>query len=572
MKKVITIFIILAVIAGGLFAYQQYNLQKQAEILDGLEAIIVERGILISSIGATGTVRSRQSATLAWQTSGEINHINIETGDLVSKDEVLASLKGSSLPASIIQAQADLINAQRALDNLLNSETQQAQARKNFADAQQALDDALNPELSQARALAANADAEKRVEVAGQALDILTAPPPKSAIEQAYANMLIAENIYNQTQENIERIATKAKVGSGDPMVPPKIKNELKAAFRKALEGLEMKLIQDQISLDDAVTKYDNLLGEVNPNDLSVAEADLATAQAQLDEAQREWERIKDGPSLAEISILEAKLADAQREWERIKDGPDPDDITVAEAQIAAAEARLSQARITAPFDGVITSVENKTGDLINPGTLAFQLDDLSQFFIDLDVTEIDINQIEIGQQVILTFDAILAKEYHGEVVEVASVGTEFQGVVNFVVTVELLDADADVKPGMTAEVDIKISQLDNVLLVPNRAVLVAAGEQVVYVLQRSPIEEANSLNSTSQRSNPMQGFRNMVSSQGDLANYLQPVSITLGASSANYSEVIAGELVAGDQIVLNPPTMLQQAAGFHNTSPIGGR
>ena len=279
-----------------------------------------------------------------------------------------------------------------------------------------------------------------------------------------------------------------------------------------------------------AVRNFNALSGTGSETDIAVAEANLATVQAQLLEAERQYERIEDGPNAADVTLLEAQLADAQREWERLKDGPDPDDIAVAEARIAAAQATINQMYISAPFDGILTMLESKAGDHVNPGTLAFRVDDLSRLLVDLEVSEVDINQIKEGQKVTLTFDAILAAEYNGEVVEVAYVGTEIQGMVSFKVTVELLDVDDNIKPGMTSAVNIVISQLEEALLVPNRAVRVVDGERVVYTL-------------------------------GDMGT-LQPVVITLGASSDTHSEIVAGDLAVGDQIILNPPSILMQG-GF---------
>ncbi len=116
-----------------------------------------------------------------------------------------------------------------------------------------------------------------------------------------------------------------------------------------------------------------------------------------------------------------------------------------------------------------------------------------------------------------------MANEYHGQVTEVAMTGTEQQGVVSFNVTVELTDPDSDVKPGMTSAVSIITTQLEEALLVPNRAVRVVDRKRVVYVL----------------------------SEDGEL----QPIPITLGASSDTHSQVIDGNLRPGDLIVLNPPS-----------------
>jgi len=105
-------------------------------------------------------------------------------------------------------------------------------------------------------------------------------------------------------------------------------------------------------------------------------------------------------------------------------------------------------------------------------------------------------------------------------------VGESIQGVVSFPVTVRLVEPDEAVRPGMTAAVNIVVSEIRDVLLVPNRAVRVQDGQRVVYVL---------------------------------VDGKATPVEVTLGASSDTQSEVVAGDLKPGDRIVLNPPTEFGQ-------------
>jgi HlyD family secretion protein len=536
MKKLITIAIFLTLLVGGYLAYDFYSNQDQALATStDLETTVIERGTLVDAIGATGTVRSNQSANLTWQTSGTVDLIEVQVGDRVTNGQVLASLMADSLSPDVILAQADLVDAQQALDDLLNSATQQSQALKAVEDAQEALDDALNPDLAQARAFQAIANAEKNVEDAQDQLDIVTAVVPQDAIDQAYANMLLAEKRLNNTLEAIEDIEwqiTKASAMRVPQEAPEETRRKMKEMRRKILkglrqaaEGLEMQRTQDQISYENAVAKYDNLLQPPDPVEVAVAESNLAEAQAQLAEAQREWERIKDGSSPGEIALLEAQLADAQREWERVKAGPAPDDIAAAEARVAAAEAALAQTSIEAPFDGIVTLVESQPHDQVDAGALALRIDDLSHLLVDLDVSEVDINQIEVGQSVELTFDAIFSRTYHGEVIEVALVGTEEGGITNFGVTVELIDADEYIKPGMTSAVNITTTQLDDVLLVPNRSVSVVDNQMVVYVLEN---------------------YSNVV-----------VIPVMIGATSDIYSQVVDGNLQDGDRVVLNPTNVL---------------
>jgi HlyD family secretion protein len=130
---------------------------------------------------------------------------------------------------------------------------------------------------------------------------------------------------------------------------------------------------------------------------------------------------------------------------------------------------------------------------------------------VDVDVSEVDINSVAVGQPVTLSFDAILEKDtpYNGVVAEVAQAGTSVQGVVSFKVTVKLTDSDKFVKPGMTAAVNIVENQIKD-------------GVRVVYLLVDG-----------------------------------QPVKteIRLGSSSDSMSVITGGDIKEGDVIILNPPT-----------------
>ncbi len=177
-------------------------------------------------------------------------------------------------------------------------------------------------------------------------------------------------------------------------------------------------------------------------------------------------------------------------------------------------------------------------GDQVSAGTVSFRIDDLSRLVVDVPVAEVDINRVKVGQPATLTFDAISGKTYNGKVTEVSSFGAPSNGVVNFTVTIELSDADAEVRPGMTAAVNMTVEQLTNVLLVPNRAVRLQNGKQVVYVMQNG-VPTA--------------------------------VQITLGASADTNTQVLSGPVKAGDLVVLNPPTTLTPGSGGGPGAMFGG-
>jgi len=506
MKKWIWIIgvVLVGVIAFVIFSKGGFVQDSQAGLSD-VETFEVTIDTLSASIGATGRVRANQSATLTWDISGEVGEVNVQAGEVVSDGQILASLEQTSLSQSVILARADLVSAGQALDDLLNSRNQGAEALLSVEDAEEALEDALNPdELSIVQAEQTIVDAEKAVDDAQRDLNYTTSTASQASIDAAKAEVVLSRDALEKALDKFEPYENKPE----DNLIRANLQSKLAAA---------------QQSYDAKVRDLNALLSTGDELDIAVAEANLATVQAEMLDAQEEYDQLVNGPSDGELARLESQLEDAKREWERLKDGPDPDDVAAAEARVAASEATLAQATITAPFDGVITSIDSKPGDQVDPGVVAFQVDDLTRLLVDLEVSEIDINQILIGQKVELTFDAIFSNVYHGKVVEVAMVGTESGGVVNFNVTVELTDADDAVKPGMTAAVEIVTTEIADILIIPNKSVRVQDGEKVVY----------------------------LISSLDPLTYTVIP--ITLGASSDTQSQVIAGDLKEGDVIFYNP-------------------
>ncbi len=456
MKRIVTIVIIVVVLAGGYFLFRRFTGQ-QASATGAFQTTPAQRGDLTASVGATGVVYANQSIVLTWQTSGIVDQVNAKVGEQVTKDQELANLQPTSLPQNIILAQADLVNAQKTLDDLYDTALALAQAEQQVASAQ---DNVKNKQ---------------------DTLDSLKQPARQVDIDQAQANVTTTKIQLDKARENFQPYENKPE------------DNSVRAS-------LYSKYVQAQQNYDSAVRLLNNLRGTASDLSLNVAEADLKLAQAQLE--------------------------DAQKKYNDLKAGPDAVDVTNAKTKIEAAQATLNLAHVTAPFGGMITDVQVKPGDQVNPGSTAFRIDDLSHLLVDVQVSEVDINSVQIGQEANLTFDAIANKNYAGKVTKVALVGNNNQGVVDFTVTVELTNADEQVKPGMTAGVNIVVQKLKNVLLVPNRAVRVVSGNRVVYVLK---------------------------------GGIPQPVNITLGASSDTNSQVAGGDLKEGDPIVLNPPLTFDQ-------------
>lgn len=167
------------------------------------------------------------------------------------------------------------------------------------------------------------------------------------------------------------------------------------------------------------------------------------------------------------------------------------------------------------------TDVASLPGDQVAPGRASFRIDDLSRLLVDVQVPEVDVYRVQVGQPTTLTFDALPGKQFSGRVDSVASVGLAAGGSINFKVTILLSGDTASLRPGLTASVSILVSQVTGALLVPERAVRTVDGQPVVYVLR---------------------------------AGALSRLSITPGPASDAYTSVQSSDLSAGDLVVLNPP------------------
>src|SRR6266540_5299577 len=108
--RTILIILLVVVVAASGFLYLR---RARANAATQFQTATIERGNLTATIGATGTVRAKQTAVLLWQAAGAVESVGVKVGDTVKTDDVLASLAKTSLPQTVIAAQADLASAQK---------------------------------------------------------------------------------------------------------------------------------------------------------------------------------------------------------------------------------------------------------------------------------------------------------------------------------------------------------------------------------------------------------------------------------------------------------------------------
>jgi multidrug resistance efflux pump len=367
--------------------------------------------------------------------------------------------------AAVSAAELELVNARFALSQLYkDTELMAAEALRSAEIAEDTLEDLNNREQQEADAKQAVAEAKQVYEDAENKLAYLTKRPTQDAIDQAYANMLLAENRLSKTREDIADIERQIKKYATMDYLPKKYKKEIISAYREALKGFDIKETQEQIAFNDAKIRYNDLIAPPDPVDLAVAEANYLTAQATLLQAERDLERVLDGPEIGDVAVLDAQIDKGFRDYQTYSAGPDPDDVALAEARVANAEAQVAAARetlddleLTSPFDGVISDVYINTSEWVPAGSPVLLIADLENLQVETtDLGEIDVAKIIEGDTAIVTFDALPDLTLEGTVIKIAPKAAEGSGV-NYPVMLELNEIPPELRWGMTAFVDIEL-------------------------------------------------------------------------------------------------------------------
>lgn len=155
--------------------------------------------------------------------------------------------------------------------------------------------------------------------------------------------------------------------------------------------------------------------------------------------------------------------------------------ITDAQNQLNTANQQLSKAAVTAPIGGIITAVNNTNGDSVSPNKAVVSIVDMSSLKIKVQVDELDIEKVKIGQKSQILFDAIKDKTYDGTVETISPTGTTSNNVTTYDVVVDITDPTG-VKIGMNANVTIQVDSKDNVLTIPTEALITRNGQKYVMV------------------------------------------------------------------------------------------
>jgi HlyD family secretion protein len=500
MRRVIIGIVIISLLGGGLYWFTQQQAAEATEF-EILRQAAVERNRITATVNATGSIEPETSVSLTFGAGGTIQQVEVVRGQTVEAGMVLATLNAAELELAVQQAEDALRIQELTLQQRLNSEPSAA----TLASAQADIDGA-QAQLSVAQANLAQAEAGV-LQAQAQLAQLSAGPRPGdiAAVEVQVANARLqqenARQAYNRTVECF------TPPGGGDEVCPglgapeEQARAQLEQA-NKALEAAEVQLADVQAGSRPADIQAANATIASARAGVLAAEGNVLAAEANVARAEAAYARLREGMSADEIAILEAQVASAQ-------------------TNLALAQLRLDQSTIVAPSNGRIANILIKAGEQAAPGAPALVLVNESAFRLEVNVDEIDIDQISVGQQVGVTLDALPDRTVTGVVADIAPTPVSTAGVVTYQVTVNLEETTGvELRSGMSANASIVVDEIDDVLIVPNWAVRLDRETGDAYV--------------------------NVLGADGRI----NEVTVTTGLRNEQFSEVLTG-LSSGDLVVV---------------------
>ncbi|GIW67675.1 MAG: hypothetical protein KatS3mg096_543 [Candidatus Parcubacteria bacterium] len=510
-KKII--FLLIFLIGGA--SYFGYSKFKRNQVSEGYILAQVKRGSVQKIVTGTGYVTTTDAFEIKPSDSGKISNIYVGEGEYVNKGMLLFALDDSDIKRQIRDLELDIesskLNLQKTKDDyqrILRGDD----LRKNYESLLKNLNDifvSYPDDLEKIRKVYF----EKELDNLKHNLDYYLYYFPGVKITSD-----VSQKIYNNLKTNFLLISQRLQEA--------KFNNQnidyslIKDSYDFLLQtqdfiksGLDLiRRLKEDLSLQQSYHTKQEIIDR-HYNDLNLVYSKYADHLNNLSSLVNALNSYQDSLKQKEYDIQSLELSIKQKE-NKLEDLRDD----------------LKDYYIYAPISGIMQDVNVKTNDSVSSNSVLAKL--LSnEKTIEVSLNEIDAAEVKVGQDAIITFDALPELELKGKVFYISPVGEVEQGVVNYLVKVSLED-NSEVKIGMTANVEIITQSKENVLIIPNSAIKNFESRNYVEV----PDDKEN--------------LREIHDRPIKLTYPLKRVFIQKGISDSNNTEVIEG-LKEGDIIVV---------------------
>ena len=439
-KWIKRVLVIAAVLALLFWIVVRPMLGGTAAVSGAYQTAQVQRQDLTVSVSGSGTVTPIESYQVSALVTGEILESPFEDGDQVEKDQLLYRIDPGSAQTALQQAQLSVQQAQMNYDTLASS----LQVKAIGGGVVQTLHVQEGDLVSAGTAIADITDTST-----------MTLTVPFQAGDAAHISAgQTAQVTLSGTLETltgtVESVASADQVGNGGALV-----RQVKIRLTNPGALTETTSATARVGTY-ACAAGGTLSPQLRQTITAAASGEITNLNVSV------GSRVSAGAVLAAIGgeSAENSLADAA--------------LAVQNAQLSlqSAQEALDSYTITSPISGTVIEKNLKAGDQLNGGDSGAMavIYDLSQLELQMDVSELDIGQIQPGQTVEITAEALPGQTFTGVVEKVSVNGTTTDGFTTYPVTI-LLSEYGDLNPGMNVSAHIIVERAENALCVPAEAV-----------------------------------------------------------------------------------------------------
>jgi HlyD family secretion protein len=426
-------------------------------IVIGAIIVLIIAKIDQNGLTASGTIEAIQ-VRIAPQISGQVLEVLVDEGDQIQKGGLLIKLDQAQLRAQLNQARSHLQQAQASYDLLMVGGSKEQRTAAITAAERQLIAAELALEELYENAAVISATAQGEVAKAREVLD------------DEEHDWLINQPGNRASPEELK--SAKAKVTVAEKRLKKRQKQYDSASGKTAKAQAQITLTEAIDDLQRAVWYLDWLEKGADEIEMAILDADVALAAANLEIAEAEYERVKDGPDPDDVALAQAAVNHAQAQLDLAQNGPGEEQLAVAQAQIDAAQAaldllqvQLDMTEILAPMDGTILYRLIEPGELAVAGSPLITLVQLDHLSLTVYLPEDQYGEINLGDYVPIKVDSFPSQVFVGEIIRIAdqaeytprNVQTqEGRRTTVFAVELRILDDSGKLKPGMPADVNFE--------------------------------------------------------------------------------------------------------------------
>ncbi|MBP3523825.1 MAG: HlyD family efflux transporter periplasmic adaptor subunit [Clostridia bacterium] len=495
-KRLILLAIVLAAILFGLKAYIR-NQAASAGTESSYSQTQAVRGAMKETVYGTGTTSARNQPNVLAEADGTLTDLRVSVGDEVKEGDILAVLTNEEIDDTITDLEFALWDLDAQITETRSgskvSSIEAPVAGRVVAIYAKAGDDALAVFRREGALAVISTDERMKVE--------LTSAEGALGLSLDEKVTVIGDHIYAEgTVVELTRQGTQASI----------------------------TVMEDDLPMNkdyDGDGKADMIMGVT----VEVRNADGVTIGTGELEPNKPMAVSAFGGTITYVdAILGSKVGRTERLF-RLTDSPLTLTIEELRLQREASAKELEEAKeqrenliIVAPCDGTIASLDVAEGDEITSGTLIGSILQGEDMNLTIAVDELDVVEVEIGQPVTITIDALSSLELSGEVYKIAPVGNNSGGVTTYNVELTFDAAGTGVRSGMNATGEIEVASADDVLYVPVEALMTIKNQTYVMVADGGTTvlaDAAQSAGTGSQRGNRGQGMEGGMPGGGQMPN-----------------------------------------------------